>query len=367
MKIQNKPDYLIFADDAKTGELESFPNILRGWGITIDQTQSKPPMEWMNGVFHRIDENTLYLLQQGVPEWDSNVLYPVDAVIKYKSKLYIATVQNDNAIPSTNTTKWSKVVPDIIDASITQKGVVKLNSAINSTSTTEAATPSAVKTAYDLANTDATTSVKGRVQLNSAINSIAENQAATPKAVKIAYDLANTDATTSVKGRVQLNSAINSVLETQAATPKAVKVAYDLANSRLPLTGGTVTGTTNFTGKLQQAGSDVITTKTISNYQGLGVGQKWYDVKESRQLGVTYTNTTGRPIVIAVSLIGYSSSPWVGMVTTIDNVSINTGSGGHDASWATKLASTSLIVPSGSTYKVTTSDGGKIYIWAELK
>lgn len=152
MKIQKKPDYLIFADDAKTGELESFPNILRGWGITIDQTQSKPPMEWMNGVFHRIDENTLYLLQQGVPEWDNNVLYPVDAVIKYKSKLYIATVQNDNTIPSTNTTKWSKVVPDTIDASTTQRGVVKLNSAVNSTSTTEAATPSAVKTTYDLAN-----------------------------------------------------------------------------------------------------------------------------------------------------------------------------------------------------------------------
>lgn len=227
MKIQKKPDYLIFADDAKTGELESFPNILRGWGVTIDQTQSKPPMEWMNGVFHRIDENTLYLLQQGVPEWDNNVLYPVDAVIKYKSKLYIATVQNDNVIPSTNTTKWSKVVPDTIDASTTQKGVVKLNSAINSTSTTEAATPSAVK---------------------------------------ITYDLANTDATTSVKGRVQLNSSINSVTENQAATPKAVKAAYDLANGRLPLAGGIVTGTTNFTGKLQQAGSDVITEFTVNNY-----------------------------------------------------------------------------------------------------
>lgn len=37
-------------------------------------------------------------------------------------------------------------------ASITIEGVVKLNSAINSTSTVEAATPSAVKQAYDLAN-----------------------------------------------------------------------------------------------------------------------------------------------------------------------------------------------------------------------
>lgn len=40
----------------------------------------------------------------------------------------------------------------IADASTTAKGAVQLNSATNSTSTTEAATPSAVKSAYDLAN-----------------------------------------------------------------------------------------------------------------------------------------------------------------------------------------------------------------------
>lgn len=39
------------------------------------------------------------------------------------------------------------------DATTSVKGITKLNTATNSTSTTEAATPSAVKTAYDLANT----------------------------------------------------------------------------------------------------------------------------------------------------------------------------------------------------------------------
>ena len=62
--------------------------------------------------------------------------------------------------------------------------------------------------------------------------------AATPKAVKAAYDLANgkytaQDATTARKGLVQLNSAINSDSETLAATPKAVKSAYDNAEKRL--------------------------------------------------------------------------------------------------------------------------------------
>ncbi|HBH4799749.1 TPA: tail fiber protein [Escherichia coli] len=128
------------------------------------------------------------------------------------------------------------------DASLTAKGFTQLSSATNSTSETLAATPKAVKTAYDLANgkytaQDATTARKGLVQLSSATNSTSETLAATPKAVKTAYDLANgkytaQDATTARKGLAQLSSATNSDSETLAATPKAVKAAYDLANGK---------------------------------------------------------------------------------------------------------------------------------------
>ncbi|EFC8024045.1 phage tail protein [Escherichia coli] len=128
------------------------------------------------------------------------------------------------------------------DASLTAKGFVQLSSATNSTSEALAATPKAVKTAYDLANgkytaQDATTARKGIVQLSSATNSTSEALAATPKAVKTAYDLANgkytaQDATTAQKGIAQLSSATNSDSETLAATPKAVKAAYDLANGK---------------------------------------------------------------------------------------------------------------------------------------
>ncbi len=128
------------------------------------------------------------------------------------------------------------------DASLTAKGFTQLSSATNSTSETLAATPKAVKAAYDLANgkytaQDATTARKGLVQLSSVTNSDSETLAATPKAVKTAYDLANgkytaQDATTARKGLVQLSSATNSDSETLAATPKAVKAAYDLANGK---------------------------------------------------------------------------------------------------------------------------------------
>ncbi|EHS0440054.1 phage tail protein [Escherichia coli] len=85
---------------------------------------------------------------------------------------------------------------------------------------------------------DASLTAKGFVQLSSATNSDSETLAATPKAVKAAYDMANgkytaQDATTAQKGIVQLSSATNSTSETLAATSNAVKAAYDNAEKRL--------------------------------------------------------------------------------------------------------------------------------------
>ena len=137
------------------------------------------------------------------------------------------------------------------DATLAAKGFTQLSSAIDSASEVLAATPKAVKAAYDLANgkytaADATTARKGIVQLNSATDSVSEVLAATPKAVKTVYDLANAkytavDATTARKGLVQLSSAIDSVSEVLAATPKAVKAAYDLANGKYTAADATTT------------------------------------------------------------------------------------------------------------------------------
>ncbi|WP_426759405.1 tail fiber protein [Enterobacter cloacae complex sp. 403K5] len=123
------------------------------------------------------------------------------------------------------------------DATTAAKGFTQLSSATNSDSEALAATPKAVKAAYDLADgkytaQDATTAQKGIVQLSSATDSTSESVAATPKAVKAAYDLAKgkytaQDATTAQKGIVQLSSATDSASETLAATPKAIKAVSD--------------------------------------------------------------------------------------------------------------------------------------------
>ncbi|EGM8845080.1 tail fiber protein [Escherichia coli] len=173
-----------------------------------------------------------------------------DASLTAKGFVQLSSATNSTSEALAATPKAVKAAYDLAngkytaqDATTARKGLVQLSSATNSTSETLGATPKAVKAAYDLANgkytaQDATTARKGLVQLSSATNSDSETLAATPKAVKTAYDLANgkytaQDATTARKGLVQLNSAINSDSETLAATPKAVKSAYDNAEKRL--------------------------------------------------------------------------------------------------------------------------------------
>ena len=89
----------------------------------------------------------------------------------------------------------------------------------------------------------ATTSRAGIVMLESSTGSQAEDRAATPKAVKAAYDKAIEainaarginipsvgTASTSRAGIVMLESSTGSQAEDRAATPKAVKAAYDKA------------------------------------------------------------------------------------------------------------------------------------------
>ncbi|HCL7517490.1 TPA: tail fiber protein, partial [Escherichia coli] len=226
--------------------------------------------------------------------------------------------------PVSHTHPWSQIT-GVPAASLTAKGTVQLSSATDSQSETEAATPKAVKAAYDLAAGKAPVShthpwsqitgvpaasltAKGTIQLSSAINSTSEILAATPKAVKAAYDLAAGKAPVShthpwsqitgvpaasltAKGTVQLSSAINSTSEILAATPKAVKAAYDLANGKQPadatLTAlaGLVTAADRlpyFTGAdraalatLTAIGRAIIakgSIKDVLNYLGLGEG-----------------------------------------------------------------------------------------------
>jgi len=305
MKVQNKPDYLIFASDAPTGELEAFPNIARGWGITIEQTESKPPMEWMNDAFNRIDKNTLYLLQQGIPEWDSVVIYPIDSVIKYQSELYIALTENDNAIPSNHLEKWKKVIPDIKEASTTQQGIVQLSSVVDSDSEQTAATSKAVKTVNDKVSP-----ISDHITINDG------NISTDVYAPKKRFIFQVKDNGDSGVWDVQLS-----------------KWAYSF----------------NIDGYLNDGAA------------GIGVNQSWVDVTSDRALNAIYTNTSNKPIFVSIETVASGQ-----LVNVYVNGVIANGSqcGTNAFKYRTTL---SVIVPPFTTYCCSCNGNVVLTGWRELK
>ncbi|HBN6005742.1 TPA: phage tail protein [Enterobacter cloacae] len=202
------------------------------------------------------------------------------------------------------------------DASLTAKGFTQLSSATDSVSESVAATPKAVKTAYDLAKgkytaQDATTAQKGIVQLSSATDSTSESVAATPKAVKAAYDLAKAkytaqDATTAQKGIVQLSSATNSTSEVLAATPKAVKTAFDAAKSANDNAEGRVpkgAGLNTYAESFADVAVDLRTRSGFFNgssvKNGMPGGHTW-----KQYINSAHSNTQGYNTVIGIDFDG---------------------------------------------------------------
>ncbi len=295
--------------------------------------------------------------------------------------------------PASHTHPWNQIT-GVPAASLTAKGTVQLSSAADSESETEAATPKAVKIAYDLARgkytaQDATTTRKGIVQLSSATNSTSEALAATPKAVKAAYDLAAGKALAShthpwnqitgvptasltAKGTVQLSSATNSTSETLAATPKAVKAAYDLANGKQPadatLTAlaGLATAADKlpyFTGNdtaslttLTNVGRNILakaSTQAVIQYLGLsdasGYVGRWLNTRVFTSSG-TYTPTPGTKR-IRVTITGGGGGGG-GCKATSNNETFFGAGGGAGGTII------SIMTPTQNSYPVTIGAGG---------
>lgn len=109
---------------------------------------------------------------------------------------------------------------------------------------------------------------------------------------------------------------------------------------------------------------------------GLGSsGQAWQDLRplNTRSLGVTYTNSTGRPILVAVTagLEGTSASgstPYIeGRVSGVVVGFVPLGDrNGSNFAWG--YATVYLLVPDGATYVVSAVLGSPaILSWAELR
>ena len=155
MALVNKPDESIFASSAKQGEVDNFPDLLRGWGITFDQTQGIPPMEWFNFLFKRLDEKHAYLMQRGLPEWSATQDYTKGSCVQFDGVSYRALKNSKNNSPNESNSqywvRWGFALSEIAQATLQQPGIVQLSSSTSSESESEAATSKAVKIAHELA------------------------------------------------------------------------------------------------------------------------------------------------------------------------------------------------------------------------
>ena len=139
--------------------------------------------------------------------------------------------------------------------------------------------------------------------------------------------------------------------------------APDVAGSttlNLPATSGTVAMVSGDLGTPSAlVGTNITGTANALN-AGIGVNQTWQSV--SRAIGTTYTNSTGKPIVVAITYTNSEANSVQGLVIngqTIYVGAVNTAgsSGGF-----------SLVIPNGATY-VTVSNTGTMTLvtWGELR
>jgi|688.fasta_scaffold00062_16 hypothetical protein len=112
--------------------------------------------------------------------------------------------------------------------------------------------------------------------------------------------------------------------------------------------------------------TDSIATLRNSLAGMIGVGQTWQDMKASRVSGTTYTNNTGKPIQIIVTLadtMGRSTvEVIVGGLVIIPAVDYDIASG--SATFCVQI-----IIPNNTDYKITHtgSSAGSIHSWFELR
>lgn len=126
----------------------------------------------------------------------------------------------------------------------------------------------------------------------------------------------------------------------------------------LPLTTG-VTGTL----PLANGGTGQTTAALAGSALGaIGVGQTTQDVFASRAANTTYTNSTGRPIMVYISFLNNAASSITSQQVFVDGITIFNMGLGSD-----RRNACSFIVPAGSTYSTGIAGGDVITTWCELR
>lgn len=169
------------------------------------------------------------------------------------------------------------------------------------------------------------------------------------------------DNTSLQSGTYAISISGNAATATTATSATSATSATTATNATnvTGTVGSSVTGTTQSIG---DNSTKIATTAYVQN-MGLGWGQTWQNVTSSRALSTNYTNSTGKPIQVIVSLdfpsLGGQSGSAVVDGVTVAYSAINVVPNGGGSS------SMSFIVPPGSVYSASCS--ATLSQWVELR
>ena len=88
---------------------------------------------------------------------------------------------------------------------------------------------------------------------------------------------------------------------------------------------------------------------TTESSASIGYGQTWQNVTSSRAFGTTYTNSTGRPIMVIVTGYGIGDNDWLYLYVA-GNLVAQVNGGSSTGAWPVQA-----IVPPGATYQASSS------------
>lgn len=167
-------------------------------------------------------------------------------------------------------------------------------------------------------------------------------------------------ATTAELNKVDGLTTTTTELNYVSGVTSAIQTQLDL---KAPLASPALTGSPTAPTQTGGDNSTKLATTAYADGQDIGVGQTWTDVSASRVDNVTYTNTTGKPIMVAITLSQLSSTSTTNTLsvdsTPISRTYFNSSSG-------VVKATLTAIVPNGSTYILSTTPD-TIELWQELR
>lgn len=312
MSVMNKPDYKIFAQDAKSGEYVAFPDILRGWGITQDQYNGFPPMELFNSAAKRIDEWLMYLTQRGLPEWDAAVDYPKDAMIQHAGVYYVSLKATKGEQPNNSQASWKKLTEVLgVDGKLAKD-----------------------QNGADIPN-------KPKFIENLGLPELLDK-----KFDKTGGKITGQTDIEAPGGRAQTLKAMAGTSIYQELYLLEDMVAWwGIVNSNEVVIENRATGQKLFIGPggFKIDGKNIATTDQL-----FGVGQTYKDVTASRKNSVRYQNTSTKPIVVCVEYNRTNAS-----VDNAFSCALFVNDLRVDYRWtqANEIGVVSCIVPAGSYYE----------------